>query len=602
MESKIRVLPVELQNQIAAGEVVERPAAVVKELIENALDAGAARITVELSDAGLRLIRVTDDGEGMTPADAALAFERHATSKLRAAADLEAIRTLGFRGEALPSIAAVARVRFVTAPRGADTGLDLRFDAGRRLESRPATAPGGTVVEVADLFYNVPARRKFLKSPATELAHALRVVRQLALGYPEIAFRLLHQDRALIDLPPAPNLGERIRALDGAERLAQLVELNERRAECALHGWIGKPPFSAAGREQIEFFVNRRAVKAPALAHALAQGYQGFMLKARHPVAYLALELPPDAVDVNVHPAKREVRFRDTGAVHRLVAGAVEARLRALGFVMAEGGATSAAHAASAPPVPTGRLANEAGRAGGAAGPLAGERAAVYTVRPRPEAGRAYAPRDVALDMPASLLAAAGDTAPRLRLLGQIQDSFILVQVGDDLHILDQHAAHERLLYERLRRQRGAAGIERQPLLIPQTVELSLDEAALAVELAAALQDVGLELEPFGDRAVVVRAVPALIAAPADVGELVRELLVQRRRGVGLSSEDLTADVLASVACHAAVTANRPMRDEEMRRLIEDLYHEQVPPTCPHGRPIRRSFSRGDLEQLFYRR
>ncbi len=578
MTGKIRVLPVDLRNKIAAGEVVERPASIVKELVENAIDAGARAITVELEGSGTRLIRVLDDGAGMDPEDAALAFERHATSKIRTDADLFDIHTLGFRGEALPSIASVARVRLVTAPVGAATATEVRIGEGAGAAVRPAAPVTGTAVEVADLFFNIPARRKFLKSPATELAHCVRVVRQIALGHPAIQFRLLHQGRVLLECPPAADTGGRILALEGSGTWSQLVPLERRDGAMTVRGFIGKPPFSVPDRDHIELFVNRRAVRNPAVAHAVLQGYGSFLMKHRFPVAFVYLELAGDALDVNVHPAKREVRFRDAAAVYRLVQTAVADRLHGLGF----------------------RAPSDA------AGLPVAEAPAIYALHPRAAGEPLFAGTVAVAVRPAIAPDLFRDTAPsaaplEVRLLGQIQNSFILAQVGDDLHILDQHAAHERLLFERLRRQIRSETLPEQALLLPPTLVLPAAAAAVLRQRLPELRPLGLEVEPFGGDAFVIRTVPAL-AAGVDLAPLLADLVEAWEEEREPASDAFVAAALASIACHAAIKANHPLERAEMARLVDDLYREDVPPTCPHGRPIRRALSRGDLEQLFCRR
>ncbi|MEK6684593.1 MAG: DNA mismatch repair endonuclease MutL [Nitrospirota bacterium] len=578
---KIHILSENLSNKIAAGEIVERPASVVKEVIENAIDAGATHIVVEAEDSGRRLIRVSDNGEGMEPDDARQAFLRHATSKLATESDLSAIRTMGFRGEALPSIAAVARVRMVTAPKGGAIGTEVRIHGGTVVGTQEAAAPAGTVVEVEELFYNTPARKKFLKSNATELAHIVHSVQLQALPHFWIHFRLTHNGTVLIDLPIVRDEMERTAQVIGPADGMDLLEVSSG-AGMDLNGFrfkglISKPGGFRATREHQEFFLNRRAIKNASLSHAVGEAYGTLLAKGRHPVVYLFIEIDPAWVDVNVHPAKREVRFRDTPAVYQAVKNRLRDRLRREGLLMDE--AATYVLRDSNPGTTVAREAMAVYR------PLTG---ADVSVRPDP------ASRSAETWLPV-----------HIQPLGQVDQTYIVAAIGSDseseLHLIDQHAAHERLLYERLLSQHRAAQMAVQPLLIPEVVELPIAEAMRAREILPLLERIGLEVEEFGERSFRIRAVPALLGA-VDGRTLMRDILDDVSAGAVPTAEETIQTVIASMACHAAIKAHQPLGPEQMTRLLEDLYRQEVPPTCPHGRPIRVRFRLADLEKLFQRR
>lgn len=582
MENKIHVLSVPLRNQIAAGEVVERPASVVKELVENAIDAGSRRIIVELEGSGLRLIRVSDDGEGMTPKDAVLSFERHATSKIATEFDLLGIRTMGFRGEALSSISAVSRVKMITATSTRGSGLEVRIEGGGPLAARETSGARGTLVEVADLFYNVPARRKFLKSPTTELSHVVRTVRRLSLGFPEIQFRLIHEGRTILEVPAGRDISERVLQLEGEAVYSEMIKLDRRDGGIRIHGVIGRPPHSAPSRDREEFLVNRRSISSPVLSRAATDGYASFSLKSRFPVVFLAIELDPTLLDVNVHPTKREVRFQDSSGIYQSVVKAIRGAISEFGF----GSAT--------------------GKAGvtvlsGVARSVAAETRDHYLSGPAMTTADIGAPGQPESEK--GLFGQSdkdGRTEVLTRLLGQSQRSYLLAEVGSELHLIDQHAAHERLLFERLTRQLQAGPIPKQALLIPHTIQMAPDDLTLLVRLIPQLEKIGIEVEPFGGNSVVVRTVPSLLP-DLDIDALVEA--VASDEDIGAAAADrLFDELLASLACHGAVRANMALTQEAMGSLINDLYRENCPLTCPHGRPIRKIFSRADLEQFFYRR
>jgi DNA mismatch repair protein MutL len=567
---KIRILPVELSNKIAAGEIVERPSSVLKELLENAVDAGSRSVFVDLEEGGRALIRVTDDGCGMTREDALLSFERHATSKLRNEADLDGIGTLGFRGEAIPSIASVSRVRLVTSPGGEATGVEIVNEGGNTKTVRETAAPPGTLFEVDDLFYNTPARRKFMKSPSTELAHSLRVLQQIGLPHFGIHFRLRHKGRELIHLPPAGSLRDRVLQVMGQDEMDHLIGISGSSGVMRLTGFVSRPPFSRATRDHLEFFINRRCVRSPLLSHAVLEAYENQMMKGRYPSAVLFIEVPPDGVDVNIHPAKREVRFRNPQAVHDWVRNEVRNGL----------GKTVRLRKAEPESVPD-RYPSFSGFTSGAATRESLDSYGLPGVVETPSGGESV----------------STFMAP----LGQIDRTYVVARVDAELHILDQHAAHERILFDRLTEQTEAGRLESQPLLIPEKVELSAAAAARLKEMLPSLKAAGLEVEEFGGREFLVRSVPAVLGPIGGRG-LVLDLAEDFE--LDHESKPLSRpirDILASMACHAAVKAHQALGPAQMNELLRDVQRVKAA-TCPHGRPIRLAFTVSDLEKLFRRK
>ncbi len=581
---RVRVLAPEIADQIAAGEVVERPASVVKELVENALDAGARRIEVELEQAGTGLIAVRDDGDGMAAEDAVTAFARHATSKLTCVDDLAAIATLGFRGEALASIAAVSRTLLVTRQRDALGGTQVLMEHGRLREARDIGAPLGTRVEVHDLFGNVPARRKFLKSATTEVGHVSELVTRTALAWPSVAFTLRHAGRLLVELAAVEDPGERIRQVFGHERAAALLPFAHREGGGLVHGWLTDSHVSVPSPRQVYTYVNRRYVRDKLVTHALLAGYSTLLMHGRYPAAAVFLEVAPDEVDVNVHPAKSEVRFRRGGAVHEQLAHAVQARLRdqrrdaprstvPLAAAVSQLGLRLAPGAASVWPAAPLRLVDTP--AGAATAPLA----------PLPEADEA----------------AASGFFGALRPLGQVFEGYLICEGRDQLVLIDQHAAHERVTFERLRAAHTSGLVPRQQVLVPTVVELGPREAALLGEQVQTLDAVGIEIEPYGRGAFAVRAVPALLA-DVDAAALLRDLatdLVDVGRSRRL--EDAVDAVLSRLACHSAVRVGQNMGPAQMRALLYAMDAVDFSGNCPHGRPAFLVLSRGDLERWFKR-
>ena len=582
---RVRVLPAEIADQIAAGEVVERPASVVKELIENALDAGAGHVAVDLEQAGTALIAVVDDGEGMGADDAVTAFARHATSKLLTVDDLGAIGTLGFRGEALASIAAVSRTTLITRRPGELAGTRVVMEHGRLIEAREIGTPVGTRIEVAELFGNVPARRKFLKAPATEVGHVSELVTRTALAWPQVAFALRHGGRSLVELAAVEDDAERIRQVFGAARASAMLPFAHRAAGGLVHGWLSDSHLSLPSPRQVYTYVNRRYVRDKLVTHALLAGYSTLLMHGRYPAAAVFLEVPAGEVDVNVHPAKSEVRFRHGGAVHELLARGVQARLR------------DQRHEAPRPTVP-------------------------LDAQPPPQIPLRIPPRDAAplrlVDLPPAAAAPVParpqaplpDAVPgaeptgffdALRPLGQVFDGYLICEGRDQLVLIDQHAAHERVTFERLRAAHASGLVPRQQLLVPAVVEVGPREAALLAEQIDTLDAVGFEVEAYGGGSFAVRAVPALLADGDPVG-LLRDVAtdlvdVGRSRRVDQAAEA----VLSRLACHSAVRVGQNMGPQQMRALLQAMDQVDFSGNCPHGRPAFLVLSRGDLERWFKR-
>ena len=628
---RIRILTDKVANQIAAGEVVERPASVCKELIENALDAAASQVRIDLKAGGRSLIQVTDDGTGMSRDDAMLAFERHATSKLRQAEDLLSIGTLGFRGEALPAIASVARVTLRTraADEAAGTVVEVR-GGGMRDVHEEALAPG-TSIAVRDLFYNVPARRKFLRSVKTELAHVVRVATHYSLAHLDKSLRLRNEHGALLDVTPVETARERVYQVFGGDTLARLVEIEPvERASFRLSGFASEPQAQRLNRNSIFIFANRRLVRDSLIQRAIAGAYENLMPKGAYPFSLLFLELPPEEVDVNVHPAKTEVRFRDPGAVFAFVRDSIRARLietkpaaplplparatpQELGSLPGGTEAPPAPREPDRPPAPAPGPAPAGARrfdfAGGqeyaprVAPPSADRLSAENAVRAGsglPEAaqqadsGHSRAPL-VDLE-PTSLVDLSG-----LQLLGQLHQSFIVAAGNDGLWIIDQHVAHERILFEKVLAARLRGQVPMQRLLMPVVLTLTPAQSVAYDELAEEFEANGFEIEPFGGRTIAVKAAPSELL-PGQVEALMRESLDDPQAGTrSLTLADLRKRLAATVACHAAIKINMPLETEKMRWLLEELARSDCPMSCPHGRPIALKYSTREILKAFHR-
>jgi DNA mismatch repair protein MutL len=609
---RIHRLPLHLANQIAAGEVVERPASVVKELVENALDAGARRIAVTIELGGKKSIRVEDDGEGMEPEDAQLAVERHATSKIASPEDLGAIRTLGFRGEALPSIASVSHFVLRTRARGSESGTEMRINGGAVTSAREVGAREGTTIEVADLFYNLPARRKFLKSDTAESAQISRLLTQLALGYPEIGWTLASGARTLLECPPAARLAERFFQLFGDR--PDLIEFRKEAAGLKIHGYVAALGDHGPVRGAQNVFVNRRIVKDRTIAHAIIDAYSVATIKERSPEVHLFIELPPDRVDVNVHPTKAEVRFLEQSLVHEVLR-------RGLADALGRGPAPELQLTpfAGSPGEP--RPMTIPGVLGGA---NVGSRwtPAPYPIsRPIPVAapapgGATTAPAEhsggvasadgrledlSAPDPGAGMDAAAPDEIRPMIPLGQFRDTYIVAIDDEGIAIIDQHVAHERVLFEQVTERLTAGRLESQRLLAPIVIELTPAQLQALTQHADMLDRFGLEIGEFGGSSIVLAGVPALLD-PAECEAVVRALAEDLEGAEGAGRfEEAVRRIAATIACHAAVKANYPLTHEKMRYILAELRRTAYSSVCPHGRPVVLRITRREVEKNFQR-
>jgi DNA mismatch repair protein MutL len=563
---RIRRLPDALIDCIAAGEVVERPASVVKELVENALDAGARRIDVETACPGAWSMTVSDDGEGMTPDDLLLAFERHATSKIGSLDDLDRLTTLGFRGEALPSIAAVARVRAASARRGEIEGAEIELDGGRVVRRGPSAPRSGTVIAVHDLFAHTPARHKFLKSSGTELSHVCAVLQQHALAHPGVSFSLTHEGRRVLDYPAAGNLADRLAQVYGREAVGErLLPVRGARGLLEVEGYCSRPEIDRATRKGQEWYVNGRPVRHPVFLRAVDQAYATRLMTGRHPVVVLCLRVPASEVDVNVHPSKREVRFARPDDVARLLTTALQEALCGVDL-----------------PAPAGPRSVEVDVEVNTASaqPMISEPPASY---------RVFAP-------PRAL-----ELGPLFRYFGQYDRTYLVAEVDNELRVIDQHAAHERVLYERLVAEHAGGASVSQPLLIAETCEYPPDQALAIRERLDILREAGVEIEPFGANTFVIRAVPALLAG-VEWRTLVREMVEALADDGEVESREPLPRLWATAACHAAVKAHQRLDDETTIALLRDLVATPRNATCPHGRPVSLRFAASDLERAFGRR
>ena len=604
---RIHRLPLHLANQIAAGEVVERPASVVKELVENALDANARRISVTIELGGKKLLRVEDDGDGMSAEDAALAIERHATSKIATSEDLGAIRTLGFRGEALPSIASVSHFTLRTRARGEATGTEIRVNGGAVASNREVGAPEGTCIDVADLFYNLPARRKFLKSDTAESTQISRLMTQMALGYPSVGFTLTSGNRKLLECPPASSLGERFFQLFG-ER-PDLVEIRKEAGGLKIQGYIAALGDQGPIRGPQNVFVNRRIVKDRTIAHAISEAYSVATIKERSPEVHLFIEIPPDRVDVNVHPTKAEVRFLEQSLVHEVLR-------RGLGDALGQGRAPELQFTpfAGRPSEPQ-PMAIPGVLGGASVGNRWAPQEFISTRREipvyqpsasvQPPSDRTFEHLAAPQSTPQHLAAPESTPQhPELRPmipLGQFRDTFIIAIDDEGIAIIDQHVAHERVLFELVMEKLTSGRLESQRLLTPLTIELSPAQRHAVMQHRDALDRFGMEIEEFGGDTLHLAAVPAILE-PAECEAAVRAL-AEDLEGLGPGSrvEDALRRIAATMACHAAVKANYPLTLEKMRYILEELRRTAYSSVCPHGRPVVLRITRREVEKNFQR-
>jgi DNA mismatch repair protein MutL len=646
---RIHVLTDQVANQIAAGEVVDRPASVVKELLENALDAGATRIRIEVEGGGRKLIRIVDNGCGMVRDDALLAFERHATSKLRTSDDLLAIATLGFRGEALPSIASIARLELETRAAEEAVGTRIEIVGGRMHRVEDAGLPPGTTIAVRDLFFNTPARRKFLKSETTELSHVTALVTHYALAHPDKHFELHSATHALLQAPPVAEPADRIFQIFGKETLDHLLpvaaEIDLERVglpapppwkqdedyeppvpgHLRLSGFTSKPELEKLNRNSIYSFVNRRLVRDRLLLHAVSEAYRNILSPTSFPVVLLFLELPPEEVDVNVHPAKTEVRFRQPSFVHDFVRDTLRNKIvrsrPAMGFLAAlethavaspsllpsvsalPGAPESAPFSGNAEsftleplrPAPLATRLDFTAAANGAV--IAAEEGAALAILTAelPPTSAQPAPTPIA-DEATTLHALAS-----LKPIGQLRESFILATNEEGLWIIDQHVAHERVLFEKILREREVERVQRQRLLMPLLIDLTPAQMVAFAQIAAELESNGFEVEPFGPRTLAIKAAPVGLEG-RELERMLVEVLEQvdrldQRENLGTAR----ARIAASIACHSAIKVNMPLDPERMAWLLRELGKTELPTSCPHGRPIALRYSWKDIERAFHR-
>lgn len=616
----IRALPIELINQIAAGEVIDRPSSVVKELVENSLDAGARRIEVDIEQGGSRLIRVRDDGGGIGEEDLLLAVAAHATSKIASFDDLEHVASMGFRGEALASIASVSRFRLTSRLQGQERAHQLEVDGGKLQPVRPAQHPVGSSVEIRDLFYNVPARRKFMRAERTEFAHIDDLLKSLALARRGVEFRLSHNGKPVRLLRAADTLDQgllRVAEVLGPEFPARSLRIDHAAAGMQLSGWVGLPTASRSMADSQYFYVNGRLVRDKIIAHAVRQAYADVLFHGRHPAFVLYLELDPAGVDVNVHPAKHEVRFREQRLVHdflfrSLHEALAETRAGALPDTAGSENAASAAEGGGAvlrTASPAAGLAASVGdgRAGWGALPASQSRLSLG-VRDQPladYAALAGAPRPIPVSagpLPAMPAASADEDIPPLGFaLAQLKQIYILAENRQGLILVDMHAAHERITYEKLKAGRTSSTLRSQLLLVPLAVAVSAGEAAAAEEHAEALAEWGLELSRSGPSAIVVRRIPALLEG-TDVSQLARDVLADlASNGSSRHLQELENTLLATMACHGSVRAGRRLSVTEMNALLREMEATERSGQCNHGRPTWTQLSLPELDKLFLR-
>ena len=588
----IQALPEILINQIAAGEVVDRPASVVKELIENAVDAGARRIELDLEEGGIRLIRIKDDGCGLLPDELSLAVRRHATSKIASLEDLEQVASLGFRGEALPSIASVSRFRISSRSQNGEHGASLKIEGGQVLDLEPAPHPVGTSVEVRDLFFNVPARRKFLKTERTELLHIDDWVRSIALVHPEIELRIRHNGKNYRSYRGADVLSDgqlRLTEALGAEFANQSLRVSHEAARISLSGWIGLPTASRSSADQQYLFVNGRAVRDRTIAHAVKQAYADVLFHGRFPAYVLFLNIEPLQVDVNVHPAKHEVRFRDSRLVHQFVFHALNQAL-----AQTRAGETSANDADQHRALDQSAAFRQASMALPGATSMDAYRALYGAHNDASRVAEQAAGSDAAMNY-------QHDVPPLGFALAQLHGVYVLAQNAQGLIVVDMHAAHERLTYERLKQARDSSGLRTQSLLVPIAIAVSEAEAQAAEQFAQEIAGLGFELSRSGPQQVLIRAVPALLS-DIDPKVLSLDLLADfREHGQSSRVEHVQNELLATLACHTSVRANRKLSIAEMNALLREMEVTERSGQCNHGRPTWFQLDMGALDKMFLR-
>lgn len=617
---KIRLLSEALASQVAAGEVVERPASVVKELVENSIDAGASNVEVRVRRGGISLIRVSDDGCGMNRDDALMCLERNATSKIRTKDDLAAIHTLGFRGEAIPSIASVAKFRLATREPGALTGTEIVVNGGKVASVQDCGEPPGTQIEVRSLFYNLPARRKFLRTENTEFSHLEQVVKTQAIAHEKIRFSLVRDERLVFQLPATTSLRERIGGLVGNDLAGRLLEIETSTHKgVTVGGLIGPPGMGRSDRRQQLTFLNGRPVEAAIVARALREGYHTALMKGQYPVTFLFLETDPTAVDVNVHPAKREVRFHDGFGVQDAIIGAVQRTLRERMTRPVSGVGLTGSESANALPasmvqedlVPETEqrsLRNDWNSFGkpSASDPAPKPELFTATERRRVEAageqGSVEDPTLSSAPTPAAIPDSGKPRASDYRLTGVLGNLYVLMESKDGLVLMDQHAAHERVLFEEMKRRMEAEGVPSQRLLAPIMVDLPPRDFDLVSQNLETLSKLGLSAEPFGGNTLKIDSLPVFLKSDdpeAFLHEVINEIRATSDR---MSKLRLGEDMIATTVCRHAVKANDPLHERELQKLLEDLLVCDMPYCCPHGRPTLIQISYGELERKFGRR
>jgi DNA mismatch repair protein MutL len=575
--SRISILPDPLINKIAAGEVIERPASVVRELIDNSIDAGATRIEIEILDGGKKFMKVSDNGSGMERADALLCFERHATSKINSEDDLFNISTLGFRGEALSAIASVSKITLTTALSGSETGTRIEVIPGRKNEVKDAPPVTGTTVETEDLFYNTPARRKFLKRTQTELHHIIETVIQKAFACPSISFSLKHNRSEVLNIPVSSSLRDRFTSLYGKEFTDEFFEIKGNGPGIRLYGFSSFTGFTRSARNHQFIFINRRPVKNPTISHAVYSMYKGLIPKERHPAYFLFLDIDPQKVDVNVHPAKREVRFEKPDEIHRLVESAIYASLDSENVkAVSHTELTAMPMADRMSRAYDGKLPDQASVRESAANPFNETQTDIFSSGLTPSISRFF----------------------------HLGDSFLATVTDEGLLIIDQHAAHERVLYERFLKK---ISIEPKPLFLPIRVELPVQEYNIVIKHRGFLNELGLNIDDFGANNVVIRALPGELHR-ADIKGIIMDvasgIIEEENSGIksDLGGENLLKNIAARLACHRSVRGSEPLNDEELTRLISDLDRAEEPEKCPHGRPTKILLSLDELNKLFKRK
>jgi DNA mismatch repair protein MutL len=605
MSQRITILPETLTNKIAAGEVVERPASVIKELIENSLDAGATDISVEIIAGGRRRIRVTDNGHGMSREDALLSLERHATSKIRVDSDLDRILTLGFRGEALPSIASVSRFSLATRETDSPEGTEIVVEGGRVRDVRACGMAPGTVITVEQIFFNLPPRLKFMKSAETETGHVADVVARMSVSRPDVSFSCTSDERDLLRLQRS-DLQRRLSQVVGRESSLHLYPVTGGDDYAAISGFISGPALVRSGTQAIFTYINGRFIRDKVVQHAVMQAYRGVIDRGRYPVVAIFIELPPGEVDVNVHPTKHEVRFRRQSAVHDAIQGAIEEVLRSSPWL-------SAKPSPSLPPSGAIAQAYRERIAAAAQASLALPSHQPYRPQMVQQTGTAYALPVVTpeqnttvsepspLFLPEQPYPEAVGYFSSLAVIGQFHSEYILCQSGSELVIIDQHAASERVAYQLLKQQSRTGGIESQRLLFPETVELSFSEVTVAVRFSHDLAGIGFELEPFGGTTIMVSAVPRLVV-DKDPITLIRDILSDLERiGTSAAFNDAVESLLSRIACHSVIRGTHPLENRQIKELLSHMDDTDFAASCPHGRPVSHVVTLAELQKIFKR-